>query len=100
MTRDLGETLDRSDELTRAGRHDEHLALMRETLLLYPGELEILIRAAEAHVVEVPEQAAELAREAVEWAPEDPVTLTRAASVMFTVERIEEARKLFSRAVA
>lgn len=100
MPGDLDETLDRSDELTRAGRHDEHLALMREALTRHPSELEVVIRAAEAHVVEAPEQAAELAREAVEWAPEDPVTLTRAASVMFTVERIEEARKLFSRAVA
>ncbi len=99
MTRDLGETLDRSDELTRAGRHDEHLALMREALLLYPGELEILICAAEAHVVEAPEEAAELAREAVEWAPEDPVTLTRATSVMFFAERLEEARNLYIRAV-
>jgi len=99
MTEDLRETLNHSDELTGAGRHEEHLALMREALARHPGELEVVIRAAEAHMVEGPEEAAELAREAVKMAPDDPVTLTRAASVMFYVERLEEARKLLIRAM-
>lgn len=98
MTEGLDETLDRSQELTRAGRHDEHLALMREALARHPGDLEVVIRAAAAHVVESPEQAAELAREAVEMSPEDPATLLRAAFVMFHVKRLDEARKLFVRA--
>jgi len=98
MPRSLDETLTRSIELTRAGRHKEHLALIREALLLYPGELEVVIRAAGAQVVEAPEEAARLASEAVNLAPEDPATLTRAASVMFSVEQLEEARHLFSRA--
>lgn len=95
---DLGEILDCSDELTRAGRHEEHLELVREALARRPGELEIVIRAAEAHLAEAPERAAELAGEAVERAPEDPVTLMRATSVMLYTERLDEARKLFVRA--
>lgn len=94
----LDEVLDRSTELTRAGRHEEHLALMREALVQHPDELEIVIRAAGAHIAEAPEEAAEMARAAVELAPEDPATLTRATSVMFYVDRLEEAREFFSRA--
>lgn len=99
MTVELGQTLTRSDELTRDGRHDEHLALMRDALAWHPGEVEVMIRAGGAHVVDDPEQAAELARGAVRLAPEDPATLTRAASVMFHVARLEEARELLSGAV-
>jgi len=100
MTGELRETLARSIELTRAGRHEEHLVLMRAALARYPGELEVVIRAAGAYVVDAPEEAAELAREAVKLAPEDPATLTRAASVMFYLGRLEEARELLIRAVA
>lgn len=99
MTDDLRESLDRSDELTRAARHDEHLALMREALSRHPADLEIVIRAGEASAVEAPERAAELVREAVKMAPGDPATLTRAALVMFYAKRLDEARKLCIRAM-
>ena len=100
MTADLQETLTRSTELTQSGRHDEHLELMRDALAHHRDEPEVVIRAAEAHLVTEPEEAAHLATEAVELAPEDPGTLTRAAFVMFHVDRLDDTQKLFSRATA
>jgi len=87
----LDQTLERSDALTRAGRHDEHLELMREAVRRFPDQDEVLIRAAAAHVMEAPEEAARLAVRAVTLAPGDPAMLTRAASVAFALERYEQA---------
>lgn len=71
---------------------------MRSALAQHPDELEIVIRAAGAHIGEAPNQAAELAERAVQLAPEDPSTLTRAAQVMLATARLDEARDLCGRA--
>lgn len=85
-------------ELAQAGRHDDNLTLLREALTRYPKELEVVICAAEAEVAEAPERAGDLARQAVRLAPDDPVILTRATSVLFYVGPLQEARNLFIRA--
>jgi len=98
VTNDLNQTLTRSAELTAAARHDEHLALMREALERYPEDLEVVIRAAEAHMLEAPERAAQLARDAVSMAPDDAVTLTRATAVTVQAGAVEDAGGFVARA--
>ncbi len=98
VTEDLDNILLRSNELAGAGRHEDNLALLQHALTRYPSELEVVIRAAGAHLSEAPDEAARLARAAVERAPEDPEILTRAAFVMLATDHEDETRKYFARA--
>lgn len=90
----LPDLLERSLELTREGRHDEHLELMRAAVGRYPSDLEVVIRAAGAHLEAEPARAEHLAERAVEMAPKDPTTLTRAAYLMFALERFDRSLEL------
>ena len=98
MSSMLEQVLERSRELARAGLHAEDLALLRDALDEYPGEPEVALRAAVAYYGEDDAEAQRLARRAATLGPEDPVVLTRAASVMLDLGRTDEALELTGRA--
>lgn len=84
MTTDLEQVLERSDELARADRHQENLALLTDALGQHPDEPEVALRAAAAYHGEDDGQTERHARHAVALAPEDPIVLTRAGFMSST----------------
>lgn len=91
MTTGLEQVLERSDELARADRHQENLALLTDALGQHPDEPEVALRAAAAYHGEDDGQTERLPRHAVALAPDDPIVLTRAGFMMLDLGLTDQA---------
>lgn len=89
---ELKEIVQRSQHLVAQGRHADDLALLREAVGNYPDEVEIVLRAAFASVVDAPTEAVRLARRAGSLAPENPSGLMRSSSLLLDLGYLDEAR--------
>lgn len=89
----LVEYLRRSDRLIAENDWDAEAALIREALSVFPEEAELWIRYALSVHEDAPERAACYANRAARLAMNDPGMLTRCASLLFDLERFDDARR-------
>lgn len=89
----------RSKRLTSEDRLEENADLFRRAVAEFPKDAEVHVHAGAAEqAVGSPQEAKRLARTAAELSWDDPNWLTGAASLMFSLDEVDEAKEWAERA--
>jgi len=97
MSQNREQLNDRALELLKAYKLDEYREMMEVMVQEHPEDAHVRLHYGTALGVTRPDEAIEQLRAAVELAPDDPVTLTQAASRLFELGEFGLSQKFVSR---
>jgi tetratricopeptide (TPR) repeat protein len=96
--KELAATIDRGRALFTEGRDDEAFEFLEKAVQRFPEDAEIRLDYATSLLAVRPEEVVAEAVKAIELDPDEPIRLTRAASLLFNRGEIETARSYVERA--
>lgn len=96
--RELLAAVDRSRRLLLEGRHEENCGLLQDAVRRFPNDAEIRLLYATTLLDARPDAVAQEAVKATELGRDNPRILVRAAHLLLTCGRVEEARRSATRA--